>query len=469
MDKYTGSMLGQAVGDALGAPVEGLKGGHIQQIFGELNYYADPMTAFPDKPSRWRLPGLYTDDTQQALAVAEVLAIYGEADCRALADLYLRLMQEGPAEAPFGAHRGTGYFFRKSVPSMSRAKDVRNCGQFSAGNGAAMKMAPVGLYYANDLEAMARAVIDFSLMTHHDIRGIAGALAMAYVVARLVVAENADSEATAMEIAEGMSGFVARWEDRLAEEYADFIAPESLGMPRHYMSEALSVLPSLLREANDQLAEKTIVKGAQRSEPNENVSHAYCGFAVASVVIAIYRALSARNFAEGLIGVVNAGGDTDTVGAMAGAILGARFGAEQIPADWIDGLMNADFIKARARAMREKVVNWEAWGDYIDSEISLTEKEQKSIEIALADNEELLEQKRQKAMQKKAKKEEKQKHKDLGFAPPPEVWLADEEEEKDPIQSKKDRARRGKRRIAWKEERRRKQKRRGPDLDSDED
>ncbi|HBF33731.1 TPA: hypothetical protein DDW35_04135, partial [Candidatus Sumerlaeota bacterium] len=109
------SFLGLAIGSALGAPVYGFKEGHIRQLLeGEVTGYVDPVTAFPDKPNKWRSRALYAGAAQQALAIADVLAIYGEADVAALADLYVRL-----ATAPLrdttssvGALRMPGHFFR---------------------------------------------------------------------------------------------------------------------------------------------------------------------------------------------------------------------------------------------------------------------------------------------------------------------------------------------------------------------
>jgi ADP-ribosylglycohydrolase len=210
-DRITGSLLGLAVGDALGAPLESLKDGHILQLFGgEVNDYADSFAAFPDRPGKWRLKGLYTDDTQQALAVAEILAVHGRMDLRALADLYIRLADEGPAEAPFGAHRGVGHIFRRAVGALRETENPLAAGQPSAGNGAAMRVAPVGLFYADDQEALARAAIEVSLMTHHDPRGVAAALAVARAVAWFVQG-NADPLQLAKELPSGSTPGSSAW------------------------------------------------------------------------------------------------------------------------------------------------------------------------------------------------------------------------------------------------------------------
>jgi ADP-ribosylglycohydrolase len=448
-------MLGLAIGDALGAPLEGMKAGHIRQLFGEVTDYLDTISAFPDKPTRWLPRGLYTDDTQQALAVAEVLAVQGEADPAVLSDIYVRLANEGPDGAHFGSHRGTGHFFRRAVQAMIEGREPLRCGQNSAGNGAAMRIAPVGLYCADDEEAMVHAVVEFSLLTHHDIRGVAAALAVARVVA--LFAGGRDSDAVAAELPDWLAG----WEDRVAEDYAEYLDPPPPVSFRRHMSECLRVLSSLLREADDLLAEKSVVLGAQRCEPVEPIAQAHAGFAPASVVMSIYRALSAKSFSEGLIAAVNAGGDADTVGAMTGAMLGARFGAEAVPAEWLEGLRNAAQIRARGQAMLDKTVDWSVWGDLVEFERELTREEMDLGKQGLSENSKVLEKKRRKQDQLRAKREQKPKARDLGFAPPPEIWLRDAESEAealDPREAKREKAQRGRKRIPWKDERRKKGK-----------
>jgi ADP-ribosylglycohydrolase len=479
MDLIAGSLLGLAVGDALGAPLEGMRGPHIGQVFGEVADYVDPIAAFPDRPGKWRLAGLYTDEAQQALAVADVLAVHGGADAQVLADLYLRLANEGPPGAPFGGHRGTGHFFRRAVAAMAAADDPRRCGQPSAGSGAAVRVAPVGLFYAEDEEALARSAIDLSLMTHCDSRGVAAALAMARAVACLAPRGGDEkgrergrperSSPDPLRIAEDLPGWLAEWETRLAREYREFLDLQGDGDARlHMFSEALTPLAFLVRESNDALAAKSIVEQANACAPAAKITQLNASFAPALVVMALYRALSAVDFASGLIATVNAGGDADTAGAVTGALLGARFGVDLIPARWIEGLLNADQIRLRARALAERGVDWSAWEDYVEMEKALTERELAACRRAEAEHHKAIERRKEREAERRASRAKtaaKAPPPDLGFAPPPEIWLgglrppsddaaSDGIRPADPVQAKKDKARRGRRRIAWKEERR---------------
>ena len=69
IDRVRGCLLGMAIGDALGAPLEGLGAQQIRAHYQLVTDYVDGARAWKKKPYRWRLPGLYSDDTQQALAL----------------------------------------------------------------------------------------------------------------------------------------------------------------------------------------------------------------------------------------------------------------------------------------------------------------------------------------------------------------------------------------------------------------
>src|SRR5271169_2547743 len=174
VDRVRGCMLGMAVGDALGGPLEGLSAQQIKAHYGRVRDYVDGVQAWKRKPHRWRLRGLYSDDTQQALALCEVLLDCQRIDQERLADLYLALMH--PKGAFVGAHRGIGRSFRQVLAALERRVPAHMTGQPTAGIGAAMRIAPVPLYFGDDIGPMFDAVMAASLMTHRDIRSISGAL-----------------------------------------------------------------------------------------------------------------------------------------------------------------------------------------------------------------------------------------------------------------------------------------------------
>ncbi len=314
-----------------------------------------------------------------------------------------------------------------------------------------MRIAPVGLYLHGDESAVEDAAIRFSLLTHHDPRGIGAALAVAHAVALLV--EGSDSEA----VAEALPELVRQGEEKLVESYGEYLEKE-IGIDRlHYFSNALKSLAVLVRESNDSLARSSIINEANNCDPDGKIAHAQIGFAPASVVMSLYLALSASSLRIGLENAINGGGDSDTVGAMVGALLGARFGLDAIPEEWLDGLLAREFVQTRARALAAREVDWANWEDLIESERAFTEAEQHMIRKAKVENEKAIvkhKQEQQSKRQRSAAKKAEKEYQEQTFAPLADEWLNENEVDRarlDPVQAKKERALRGKKRIDWKE------------------
>src|SRR5579863_4641625 len=127
LDRVRGCLLGMAVGDALGAPLEGLSSQQIRAHYGLVVDYVDGARAWKKKPYRWRLPGLYSDDTQQALVLSDVVLEHGRIDTARLAELYLQLAT--PEGGYAGAHRGVGRSFRQVLADLKRGVSPDRTGQ----------------------------------------------------------------------------------------------------------------------------------------------------------------------------------------------------------------------------------------------------------------------------------------------------------------------------------------------------
>jgi ADP-ribosylglycohydrolase len=260
-DRVRGSLLGLAVGDALGGPLEGLSPQQIRSHYGFVTDYLDGVKAWRKKPFRWRLPGLYTDDTQQALALVDVLLATGRLDVDRLAALYLELAT--PDNGYAGAHRGVGKSFKKVLEDLKRGVSPRLTGQSSAGIGAAMRIAPVGLYFADDPEGLFEAVMAASLMTHRDIRSLSAAMAVALAAARLLNEPTRDPSFVLW-----LAADVQRAEDRIAAQFGRSAA--SLGAYRRSVSDAIAHVESVLDLPRDR-ALAAIVEEANRHGPNTPV------------------------------------------------------------------------------------------------------------------------------------------------------------------------------------------------------
>jgi ADP-ribosylglycohydrolase len=361
-------LLGLAVGDALGAPLEGLSVQQIKSHYGQVTDYVDGAKAWKKKPYRWRLPGLYTDDTQQALALSDVLVACGRVNAQHLAELYLRLAT--PEGVFLGAHRGVGRSFRQVLENLKKRVDPHCTGQDSAGIGAAMRIAPVGLYFADEpnLTSLYDAVIAASLMTHRDVRSLAGACAVACAVRRLAAP---DSERTAAFVFR-LAADVARFEERIAGEFADRVV--SLPQFGTSLSRSIAAVEPLL----DRPRERAFV--ALLEEANRHGAEPLCrrptmGFPPALIPACLYVFLTAETFEDAIIEVVNLGGDADSAGAILGAMAGAFWGVEAIPKRWLMRLRNHDGIEARAVALVQRSADGLAIPDLVETEHRLSDEE----------------------------------------------------------------------------------------------
>ncbi len=338
IDRVRGCLLGMAIGDALGAPLEGLGAQQIRAHYHQVTDYVDGARAWKKKPYRWRLPGLYSDDTQQALVLCDVLLEHGRIDLPRLAGLYLELAT--PEGGYAGAHRGVGRSFRQVLAHLKRGVSPERTGQDSAGIGAAMRIAPIPLYFAEDPEGMHEAVMAASLMTHRDIRSLSGAMAVAHAVRRLVSGAGRDPSFLFRVAAD-----VARAEERIAEEASGSVA--SIEAHGRSLSQAIANAEPLLDIPRER-ALAALAEEANHHGCEPPCRRATMGFPPACVPACLYLLLTTDSFEEALIEVVNLGGDADSTGAILGALAGAHYGVDAIPARWLEGLQNREGVEARA-------------------------------------------------------------------------------------------------------------------------
>jgi poly(ADP-ribose) glycohydrolase ARH3 len=176
-DRFLGCMIGLAVGDALGGLFEGQTADYIARRF------PTPETLIAQPPTDLLT---YTDDTQMAIGVAEALvergAISEEALCRAFVANYI-------------PSRGYGRGARAVLDAMEEGEDYRQVAEQyfpggSFGNGAAMRVAPIGLVFHQDLDRVWEEARLSALPTHLHPLGIEGAQLLAVAVALVVTSSE---------------------------------------------------------------------------------------------------------------------------------------------------------------------------------------------------------------------------------------------------------------------------------------
>lgn len=360
-----------AVGDALGAPLEGLTSQQIRTYYGHVTGYVDGVRAWRRKSFRWKLKGLYTDDTQQALVLGESLIRFGRIDGEWVANTYREMAN--PRGLYLGAHRGVGTTFKEVLEDLERGVPLGESGQDSPGIGAAMRIAPLGLFYRNDPDALLGAVLDASLMTHRDIRSLAGAFAVACAVRRMAMGEE-----RAPSLLFKLAHEVSLAEREMARSHT--AAVRGLRDHRHAMSVAIANVESLLERPRDQ-AYSLIVEEANRHGPDKDCRRPTKGFPAACIPACLYVLMVTDSFEEALTEVVNLGGDADTTGAMLGAMAGAHYGEAAIPQHWLDGLRNREGLQIRADGLTDR----ESFDPAVLPDLVETEKQLSKLEVEQRD------------------------------------------------------------------------------------
>jgi ADP-ribosyl-[dinitrogen reductase] hydrolase len=303
--RCAGAIVGFAIGDALGMPAQFLSREQITR------YYGKPLTTFTraheGHASQFLPKGSYTDDTQLMLATAECLVEYGRMEPARQADALLSwYLNTAPHRTPMRANE-------LACKHLAAGKSWTKSGVFSGGCGAAIRMPPVGLIYFRNTEALVKASLDDCVITHTDPRAKAAAVAVAYLIARLVHAsEHCSPGDQVLEIADRVHAIdsdmaaMLRWVTQIVH-----LRPEEALFEIGTSSDSLEVVPAA----------------------------AYCFLK------------HPRQFANAVLIAVNAGDAADSVAALTGSFVGALAGLEAIPQPWRDEIEDGDILVAVAEQL----------------------------------------------------------------------------------------------------------------------
>ncbi|MFD0583120.1 ADP-ribosylglycohydrolase family protein [Dactylosporangium darangshiense] len=296
-DRAAGVLVGAACGDALGVPYEfqpPLAAGHQPEMCGGgLGPYA---------------PVEYSDDTQMAVCIAEVSA--SGADLRSsdsldrIAANFLRWRREGASDIGAQTRQVLGAVSHPDGAGLAAAMrdaatDLHRRTGRSAGNGSLMRTAPVALAYLGRPDALAEAARAVSELTNHDVLAGDACVLWCSGIRRAII------DATFDGVREGLDLVPAQrrdqWSNWLTE--AESKAPEQF-RPNGFVVPALQAAWSAITHT---------------AVPDHDPARG---------------SFACQHLQHALTAAVCAGDDTDTVAAIAGALLGARWGSSAVPLAW---------------------------------------------------------------------------------------------------------------------------------------
>lgn len=296
LDRFRGALLGTAVGDALGMPVEGWHATSIARQYGAIR------EMLPARLGR----GTYTDDTQMMIALAESMVRCQKVDGEDIANTYVKFCDP---------RRGYGGGALRALQRINNGISWRESGMGdfpggSFGNGGAMRIAPIGIVYGSgDVERLREVVEAAVYCTHTHPLGIDGAVCLARAI-----------------------GIVAQHDP----------PSECLSNDAGLKTIHAAVRTDEFHAALDQIAQLLQKTALSVEQVVSRLGHGVA--AIEAVPAALYAFLAhSQSFEEAVVYAVGLGGDTDTIGAMTGALSGAYLGDSQIPARWLDALEDGKY------------------------------------------------------------------------------------------------------------------------------
>ena len=307
-DKFKGAVLGCFLGNAFGSGFEGMDPDRVRFHIGSLS---KTFTRY------------YTDDTDMTLALAESLIQCGRIDPEDVAKQFSRCcdLTRGYAAGTINAVLA----LRAGSKWDQVARTVFENGSF--GNGAAMRVSPVGLFYHHDLDALQEAAVKQARITHVHPLGLWGAVMQACSV--------------------GLAAFQSPKEPFKRDAVIVHLREVLWRGPVEYLK-ALNRIEEMLAQRK-----KLVAREVVRSLGNGVEAHS-------SVPSACYVALTySPDFCEAVRAAVSLGGDTDTIAGMVGAIVGAHVGEKGLPAEWIEQLEEGPRGRSFAKGLADRL--FETW------------------------------------------------------------------------------------------------------------
>jgi poly(ADP-ribose) glycohydrolase ARH3 len=303
-DKFRGAILGGFLGDAFGAGFEGMSPDRATFHLGNLS----------KKFSR-----NYTDDTDMTLALGESIVQTGGVDPEDIAK-------------QFSLHcdltRGYAIGTIKAVRALRAGLKWHQVGRMvfengSFGNGAAMRVSPVGLFYHRDLDKIQEEAIKQANITHVHPLGQWGAVMQACCVG-LAVSQDPKGPFKKEQMVTNLREVL--WRGQI-----------------EYMK-ALNKIEEMVAQ------EKKLQAGQVVQVFGNGVE------ALFSVPSACYIAITySPDFCDAIRAAISLGGDTDTIAGMVGAIVGAHVGEKGLPLEWIEQLEEGPRGRSFARGLADRL------------------------------------------------------------------------------------------------------------------
>ncbi|MEU6291840.1 ADP-ribosylglycohydrolase family protein [Streptomyces sp. NPDC046988] len=321
LDRALGAYYGLALGDALGMPTQVMSREDVVQVYGRLTGF---RPALPDNPVSAGMPaGSVTDDTDQAVIVGRLIAEgRGRIDPLRLAHDLLDWEKEMKAKGSFDL---LGPSTKAALDAVAAGVPAREAGRNGTTNGAAMRVTPVGIAFdVQPLDVFLDHVVESCQVTHDTGLGIAGAAAVAAAVSTGVGGGSLD-DAVAAAVAAARAG----------ARRGHWVAGADIAARIAWARDLVRDLPEA------QALDRIVALVGTSVASQESVPAAFAVLAVAD-----------GDPWQAALLAANLGGDSDTIGAIAGAVAGSVAGLSGLPAEAVDTLRSVNSLELETLTTR---------------------------------------------------------------------------------------------------------------------
>lgn len=316
-NRARGMLLGLAIGDALGAPIEFLPS--PSHLF--IAKMGDKIAQY--HPNRRAAAGIWTDDTSMALCIADsLLERHGYDSYDIMSKFhdfaYYKYRTHPDAPLDVGAQTLKALDDYEKNPVIERDTPRTN----SAGNGCIMRLAPIIIanVFVDEQQRSVSSEQESVRITGENIQ-------LALKMARLSCRETHNSLMA----------------EAVTEMFAIVLYTAMAGLSKN------NILSQILRWTSSDLWGSVIEVYTKMDsaliDKKGEVFYDLGGYSVDAFLIAIWGFTHFDNFKDGMLAVIRLGGDTDTNAAIYGQLAGAYYGYDNIPKEWIDGLYLGNEIR----------------------------------------------------------------------------------------------------------------------------
>lgn len=293
LDRYKGCLISLAIGDALGAPIQFKK----RDTYLHLRGYTSGGK-FDSKKGEW------TDDTSMALCLAESLLSSHGFDAKHQLDTYVQWLKEGHMSTREKAYDIGITVFKSLVHYMQTGETTTHLNEEkNSGNGSLMRLAPVVMYYAGDIDKAVHYAEKSSSTTHASPIAIDACRYFAYILTLI------------------LNG---------AHKSELFNDKATADMKEYFKSKPLH--PEVLK----------IAKGSYVGKKRDEIQSS--GYVIHTFEAALWVFYYGESFKDTMLSAVNLGDDADTVGAVTGQLAGAYYSYSKVDAIFLESLFKKEII-----------------------------------------------------------------------------------------------------------------------------